>query len=417
VRAHAVAGSRPRPNRPGEGVGKLGRLWTCGFENQTTTAGGEWDNTNGSPAISTSVVRSGAASMRCNPSAAVSNLGHQILAADDPAARMLLRAYIRVDTAPSAVVGVMSWADNGTLTSGFIGLRLNTNRTLIGGGSAVTTGTASSALEIGRWHRVEMDYDDTADTLGCYLDGVLWTTVTAVDLSGGSFARFGLLQAVTADIYFDDCAVNNTSGSVQNGLPGPGKVIYLRPDSAGDANAWATAVGGTAGQANNFGRVNETTPDSTTTYNATTATGTTDTDDFNCGSPGQAGIGPQDKITCVQVGSQIGSSATTTASIVTRVKSQAGGTTTESASTPVNINGMSTYQVAAPKLPGITSYTDPQAGGAWTAGLLDTMQIGYRSNVSQSSTRRVSALWAIVDYIPFVPPMIGNPNLVRTFNW
>lgn len=380
----------------------MARQWTCGFESQTLTAGQEVEVVNGSPAISSAVKDAGAASMRCNPTAAVSGIAQTIYSAADPAAHILMRAYIRVDTAPSAVVGIMSWADNTTGTSSFIGLRMNTNRTLIGGGSSVTTGTASAALNIGQWYRVETDYNDSTDTLGCYLDGVLWTTVSAVDLAGGNIARFGLLQAVTADIYYDDCAVNDASGSAQTGLPGAGSVVHLRPNSAGDNNGFATAVGGSAGAANNFTRVNEVTPDDATSYNETTATGTTTTDDFGCVDSAAAGINGGDAVTLVQVGCRVGSNAVTTASLVTRIKSQASGTVLESASIPVNVNGWTTNTTTLPKTPKLTSYTDPQAGGVWTPALLDSMQIGYRSNVSQTTSRRVSALWATVEYVPTV---------------
>lgn len=378
----------------------MARLWTCGFENQTLTAGLEVDVVNGAPAISTTVKRSGVASMRCNPAAAVSNVAHTMYAAVDMAAHVFMRAYVRVDAAPAAIVGVMGWADNTGTAVGWVGLRLNPDLTMIGGFAADTTGVASPALQLGQWHRVELDFNDATDELGCYLDGALWATVTGVDLAGGNVARFGLLQAATADVYFDDCAVNDASGTAQTGLPGAGCVVHLRPNAAGDANGFATVVGGTAGATNNFTRVNETVPNDATSYNATIATGTTTTDDFNCASAASAGIGAADAVTLVQVGCRVGSVGTSTASIVTRVKSQAAGTVLESSSIQVNLNGWSTNYRIVPRTPRLTSYTSPQAGGPWTAALLDSMQIGYRSNVSQTSTRRVSALWALVEFVP-----------------
>jgi hypothetical protein len=159
-------------------------------------------------------------------------------------------------------------------------------------------------------------------------------------------------------------------------------------------------VGGTAGAANNFTRVNETIPNQATSYNQTTVTGTTTTDDFNLDSAATAGIGASDTVSLVAVGGRVGSSAATAASIVYRLKSQPAGTTSESVSVPVAVNGWTTHRVTMPQIYQLTSYADPQSGGAWTPGLLDTTQVGYRSNVSQTTQRRVSTLWALVEFVP-----------------
>jgi hypothetical protein len=371
----------------------VARLWTCGFENQSAT---EWQTTNGTPTISTSIKRTGGASLRCNPTAGVSGLAHTIFSSGQAAGRFFLRAYVRVDSYPSARTAIMGWADNTTGTTGFMCIKMNTDGTLIAGGSGATTGTATAALTIGSWYRVEMDYDDSANTINAYLNGVLWATVAAADLGGGSIFRVGVMQTATADLYFDDAAINDTTGSAQTGLPGAGNVVHLRPDSAGDNTGFATTVGGSS----NWQRVSEVTPDDATTYNATVATGTTTIDDFNCGTAAGAGLGASDTVKLVQVGGRIGSNAATAASLVYRIKSQAAGTVLESASVSVALNGWATHKAAAPFIHQLTSYVDPQAGGAWTIALLNAAQIGYRSNVSQTTARRVSALWALVETVP-----------------
>lgn len=382
----------------------MARLWTCGFELQSAT---EWQTTNGTPTISTTVKRSGTASLRCNPTAAVAGIAHTLHSTGQTAGRFFLRAYVRVAAYPSARTAIIGWADNTTGTTGFMCIKMNTDGTLIAGGSGATTGTASAALALDTWYRVELDYDDSANSINAYLNGVLWTTVTAVDLGGGNIARFGVMQTATADIYFDDLAVNDTTGSAQAGLPGPGNIYHLRPNAAGDNNGYATAVGGTAGAANNYTRVNETPPNDATSYNQSTATGTTATDDFNLDSSATAGIGAGERVTLVAVGGRIGSNAATAASLVYRIKSQTAGTVLESASVSVALNGWATHKAASPFPYQLTSYTDPQAGGAWTQALLDTAQIGYRSNVSQTTARRVSALWALAETVPVTTVALG----------
>lgn len=370
----------------------MARLWTCGFETQSAT---EWQTTNGAPTISTSVKRTGTASLRCNPTTGVAGIAHTIFSSGQAAGRFFLRAYVRPDSYPSARTAIMGWADNTTGVTGFMCIKMQTDGTLIAGGSGATTGTASAALALNAWARIELDYDDATNTILAYLNGVQWATASG-DLGGGNIVRYGVLQTATADLYFDDVAINDTSGSVQTGLPGAGNVVHLRPDSAGDNAGFATTVGGSS----NWQRVSEVTPDDATTYNATVATGTTTIDDHGLGSSAGAGLGSTDTVKLVQVGGRIGSNAATAASLVYRIKSQTAGTVLESASVSVALNGWATHKSASPFIHQLTSYVDPQAGGAWTTALLDTAQIGYRSNVSQTTARRVSALWALVETVP-----------------
>ncbi|MFJ6061602.1 hypothetical protein ACIQHU_01035 [Streptomyces tendae] len=195
----------------------MARLWTETFDAQSTAG---WDTTNGTPTFITASPRRGAASLRCAPATAVAtSIAKAAYLADQEAGHVFLRAYVRVNTAPSARTAIMAWADNTTGATGFMCIKMNTNRTLIAGGSAATTGTASAALTIGQWYRVEMEYDDTANSIKAYLDGTLWATV-AGDLGGGRYARFGIVQAASGSIDFDDVAVNDAAGATDNGLPG-----------------------------------------------------------------------------------------------------------------------------------------------------------------------------------------------------
>ncbi|MFK0124886.1 hypothetical protein ACIQSP_16415 [Streptomyces nigra] len=388
----------------------MARLWTCGFELQSATAGVEFSIVNGAPTISTTVHRAGAAALRSNPTAGTQYAEHQI----DPGTvkRTLHRFYLRIGSLPSADCNIYGIGQSGYFP-GLVRLTTTGALTLRDGFTSTNLGTPSAPLVTGRWYRVELDYTDTAGTAGSvtgafkgYLDGVLFADTLCSNINGWSRIRAGVQSAATADIYIDDIAVNDTTGSVQNGLPGPGSVVHLRPDSAGDAAGWATTVGGTA----NWQRVSETTPDDATTYNATTAAGTTAADDFNLGSSAAAGIGANDSITLVQVGGRIGSDAATAASLVYRIKGQSGGTVTESASVSVALTGWATHKAAAPYPYQLTAYTNPQTGTAWTPAALDTAQIGYRANVSQATTRRVSTLWALVEFQPLTTAALGTAS-------
>lgn len=375
----------------------MSRLWSCGFELQTVTSDREWDTTTGSPSINTSVVRSGAASLRCNPSSATAFIAHAMQAAD-AATRMYMRAYVRIATMPTADTMIISWTDGTPFGYGI--KLLTTGKLSISGTNGVLfTSPSTLTLTTGQWYRIELDMDDNNDIATAYVDGVQVLQLTGADVFGGHLARFGPQDSTSCDLYLDDLAVNDTSGSTQTALPGAGSIVHLNPNAAGDNNGFATAVGGTAGASNNFTRVSETTPDDATSYNQSTATGTTTIDDFNVTNASAAGIGASDTITLVQVGQRAGSNAATTASIVTRIKAAAAGTVAESASIPVNVNGWNTHANAIPKIYKLTAYVKPSST-AWTPGDLDTMQIGYRGNVSQSTQRRVTTLWALVEYVP-----------------
>ncbi|UDM00080.1 hypothetical protein [Streptomyces longhuiensis] len=382
----------------------MARLWTCGFELQSAAAGVEILSVTGAPTVSTTVHRLGTASLRINPSAATQYVEQQV--DTGVVKRSLHRLYLRITTLPSATVTVYAIGQSGYFPAQ---LRLTATGTLrlYDAFTGTDLGTASAALSVGQWYRIELDHTDAAGTAGSvtgafvgYLNGANFSGSTLVsNINGFSRIRTGFVTAATGEIHLDDLAVNDTTGTAQTGLPGPGNVVHLVPDSAGDANGWATAVGGTAGAANNWGRVSETPPNDGTSYNETSATGTTTIDDFNVSSPASAGLGVTDAIALVSVGGRIGSNATIAANLVYRLKSQAGGTVVESGSVSIAVNGWATHKSAMPYVPQLTAYTNPQTGAAWTRAALDNAQIGVRSNVNQASTRRVSALWALVEAI------------------
>lgn len=404
----------------------MARMWTTGFETQSATL--EFGVNSGSivtgttPTMSTTVKRRGTCAARFQPAAALSYIEHQITGGS--VIRTMHRLYIRVADFPDADTNIYAIGQAGFFPCS---LRLKTDGTLLLRDSNTGTDlTGSMALSLDTWYRVELDFTDAASGTSAfklYVDGALIADTLCSVINGFSRVRMGVSGvAVTMDYYMDDVAINDTTGSAQTGLPGPGAVVHMLPNAAGDNNLWATTVGGTAGAANNFTRVNERTPDDSTSYNQTTDTGTTTIDDFGLESAASAGIGSADLITCVQVGGRVSSDLTTAASIVYRIKSQAAGTVLESASVPVNNTGSagawSVHRGQSPRPYQLTSYTDPQDATAWTAAKLDGAQIGYRGDVSQTTVRRVSTLWALVDFVPiFALGVAAEENLATHLDY
>lgn len=216
----------------------MARMWTASMDSQVAAT--EWQGTiNSAPVFSTTTKVAGAASARFNPSAAGRQIYKSVYAADDAAAQVFLRAYVYVASAPSATTALMCWSDNiATSPSGFYGIKMTAARTLIITSSTGTTGTASSAIPLNTWTRIELAYNDTANTAIGYINGTTWATLTGADLGGGRYARFGIVNPATADVYLDEIAVNDASGATDNGLPGALATITRRA-KVWNGSSWA----------------------------------------------------------------------------------------------------------------------------------------------------------------------------------
>jgi hypothetical protein len=373
------------------------RLFTSGFELQTTTANKEWTSFTGAGTIGTTIKRSGAASYEANASNEYADIEFRA-ASTNP---LYVRFYLYIATVPNQIVDIFHYWDAVTNPIQEL-MRLDSTGHLQLWNGTQQLGNSSAALSTATWYRVEFSYYD-ADGGYCYafLNGKQFASGVCGNLNGGTDAYFGIIGTVTSgDLYFDDIAINDDQLPVYNSqtsLPGPGYVVHLQPNAAGDNNSWLKASGA-AGDANNYTLVDETTPDDATSYIKRTATGTK-IDDYKVTSSATAGIASTDTIRVIQVGARIGatSGTATNRAGIYRIKSQASGTVLSSGTTSFAVNGWDTDINAFPFVYQLTSYTDPQAGGAWTSSLINTMQIGVTNATSSTNEIRVSTLWAEVD--------------------
>src|SRR3990167_1415183 len=99
----------------------MARIWSTGFELQSVTSEVEWDTTTGSPTINTTTKRSGAAALRCNPTATTAYIKHSVRS--DSTVKIFARFYLRIAAAPSGLIPIFQWLDSG-LTSAH-SIRLN----------------------------------------------------------------------------------------------------------------------------------------------------------------------------------------------------------------------------------------------------------------------------------------------------
>jgi hypothetical protein len=389
----------------------MARLWTSGFELQSVAADVEITNTAGTaPTISTTTLRSGAAALRCNPTTATSGAFYQFVSADNTG-NFYLRAYINISSLPTSIVTSVtnansditimelqnasgSWCELTLDASGVVRVYQDgTTRSVVGTSSALSTNT---------WYMLELGYGSANSYVEAKIDGVsIGSTSSATGLGG--VTKFGLGVALTAgetasaNIFFDDVAINDATGGSQNTFAGSGKVIRLKPNATGDANTFSTQTGGTAGGANNFTRVNEVTPNDATSFNGSTTLNEHDL--FNVDA---SAIGATDTVNVVQVNGRFrDSTADATQTIKFEIEKAAAGTILQSSAIIPNTTTWVTNSVNAPHNPVLTTYTNPD-GAAWTQTTLDSMQIGYKLTVDGSGTRRidVTSVYATVDYTP-----------------
>lgn len=278
------------------------------------------------------------------------------------------------------------------------------------------------------WYRVEIEYDASqgagSDIVNLYIDGSLAIgsttrnlTQTVQDIRLGG--NLGAEANAAGEWYFDDVAGNDSSGSAQTGLPGAGSIVHIWPDGDGDADTLVTRSGaGTTPTGTDRGAnwqqlgaaFDKPTPNDATDFLLLTAN--TSEVLVACESSATAGIGASDSITLVHVGGRITGVTTSSGNWIARVMSQSAGTKLSSATvTLASATWHTNDDTSGTRQYKITSYTDPQAGGAWTPALIDTMQIGAATTDGNPDTL-VTALWALVEYVPEVVGT-GQPTMKR----
>jgi hypothetical protein len=216
------------------------RLAWCGAESGTVR--GDYDEIKvqtASPSVDATVARSGAYSYKST------GASQAMRAAWTPvdARWFYARVWYRFDGLPTGAIHIMQWYGNGNSTvlgpqvdvlpSGQISFQGPTSPTL----SAPVSPNTWFCVEFALRGRIGIGYD-----MIFRLDGITLATasksavLTVSNLPDA--VQFGYLSNLSSPmntLWFDDIAVNDDTGSVQNGFPGAdGKIIHLLPvaDSA-----------------------------------------------------------------------------------------------------------------------------------------------------------------------------------------
>ena len=389
----------------------MARLYQTGFELNSATSAVEWTTSVGGVNLSTTTVRSGTYSLRCNPTASTRYMQHAFQA--DTINTTFHRFYMNAAAFPGATIALWQYIDSGGTVAFSLKITSGGVIQMVNDISSATVLSSSSALSTGTWYRIEVkivDHATTSAQMELKIDGTTVASLTGLSgLAGGGRFRLGAVTGTSSpDFFFDDVAVNDSTGSYQNSYPGDGKIIHLRPNAAGDNAAW-TAYAGTGA---NYERVDEVTPDDATSAVQSRTTG--QIDDYNVDA---SGIGSGDTVNVVAIGHRVNRSTGVTSSTYNiRAKKTASGTVSESATLTASTTTWRTNDPASGNASpfALVTYLDPDSA-AWTQSTLDSMQIGMKI-VSGSGDRyvNVSAIWASVDYTPSTGPTINVSDTVTT---
>ncbi len=246
------------------------------------------------------------------------------------------------------------------------------------------------------------------------VDGVVFATSStrSFDTATDRLSFGGNLEGAanaTGEWYFDDIAVNDSTGSYQNSYPGEGSIIHLRSNSPGDNGQWTNT---------GFANVSEVTPDDGVTQISSKTTN--QIDDYNVDNfPVSIS-----SINVIQVGIRgQGGTNGTDSSFVVRLKANSQGTVAESSPmTPTSIwttNGSS--PLSPPWNYKLTSYVVPGGSIPWNTNDVFNAQIGVRCSNGNTDFSNVSTIWMLVDYVPSskirshnkLRPRIFAPGLAR----
>lgn len=397
------------------------RLWSSGCELQASgnmTDNLEWDTGGtdvGSTQIITATTRSGLSA--CGVVRASDGYGQfeQQFSAADSANSFYFRFYLYISATPdeNAAIACVGGTDACSGGTGEQMIVLNTDRTLrlINDASTGDVDTDTTVLSTGTWYRIEWNYDSGGAT-EVRVDGV--QVLQAGSHDGDSITHFmlgmcaGFTQqasncgpdgAATGTLYFEDVALNDTSGGSQTSWPGAGSIVHMQPNANGDNNG--CSLDSTTGD---YSDVAEVTPDDSSTH--CDLDNVSDIVDVNVESSSNAGIDSYDTVTLVQVGIRDRAETGAAESWTLRLKSASGGTVAGSVSVSHDDVTFRTNGDAAPRNYKLTSYTDPTTSVAWTptgTNSLDNMQIGIES-VDADPDIWVTTLWGLVEYVDGVEP-------------
>ena len=376
------------------------RLFTVGFE-ENNLLETMWQAADAGPAVQTSVVHSGTYALQINPTAAVMALRRSLV---DPVTigTLFTRVYLRFGSFPTASAErIITFTRQATSAVGARSLSIlyidvaGSDRLRLHNEVTDTTIDSTFNLAVNTWYRIEIR-QLLSDTVGEQELQIFTGDSTSADdtksITGEDTLEtdvgrllIGAVDSQTSNLFFDDIAINDDSGTFQNSFPGPGKIFLLKP--SGD-NSITWTKGGSSPAATNWEGVDDLpgTPDDGVTYNFRTVNRIEKLDLSNLG-----GEVPSDAdIILVDVYGRQGSNGTTGQRNITYELWDETDSQTTGPSVNCAING---WRIAD---------TDEHLvfdAASRSKANIDSFRVGYQRNHGGSNEDRITAQWVNVEWI------------------
>lgn len=348
------------------GSASAAMVFHSGFEGGSTF---EWSSATGTYSIQTGIKRTGAYAMRCNPSAGTGYVTSGITTG------RRVTFYLYIATAPNATIRIA-----GSTTTGQANIRLNSTRYLLLYDGNTSRGTSTTQLALSTWYRVSADLG-AGSAAWLAINGTKEVSGQTITTSPANF-NFGVMTSATADLYFDDCAIDSASSTTDLGDI---RVLTSVPDTAGSNSGFDYGTPATG--SNRYQNVDEI-PYSDTDYNAYQSNSGTGCDTYSIQDASTIGIGANDTINAVS----------------TWYRMDRGGGSGGTHQSTVMDNGTNyhTTRTLSTSYAWFNRYdaTMPNDGAAWTQARFNSFEIGANHSAAGSQNTNLSACYAMVAYTP-----------------
>lgn len=354
-------------------------VFASGFEHADATDAALWDSGSGTYYASAAVT--GNYGYRCQTASSATRRALKQFAATGSTSNWSCQVRFNIITAPSGNPRkIWNLQDNALpaidvcyyTTGGLHYIRL-----LDGGGSQIGS---DYQISLSTWYQSEITYVYSTRAVAFYLDGTSRITGNAsATYDNLSHLCVGWETNDTADIYFDDVVLTNTSALPSTGTNGGLKVQYSWAAADGNLDSGETA--GTRGGTDSgtiYGQVDETTVPNDATDYAILDASTEAAPVTLYGITSVPIIPVGDKILAVAVSSRVRRGSTGTRNYRRKIRGSSGTwSTLDGSDVGCSSNTWYTNGANAPRLQAVSA-TDPDTSAEWTRTNLASAEISTR---------------------------------------
>lgn len=379
------------------------------FETNSTAANVNGFDTSTNVVIGTTHVQTGSRAMQITSLASGTSRGVNKKWQAATGSDNYLKVGFYIVTLPSADNTIMNFSASTSLGASVrSSITLSSTGTLkLVNSTPAQVGSASAVINDSAYHTIELRMNTIpasgSRVLEAKLDGSVFATSSVQTLGGtaSSYSLGGNLASeaqTTGEWWFDNVVLTDATGSFMTSYPGAALVARTPVNGAGDANGFLVQVGGTVGSANNYTRVNETTPDDATSYNASAVLNAEDLFTINT-----SGVPTTATINAVVVGERCAdiTAADATTGIKLEIMKASGGTKAQSPNIVPNSTSWNTNGSSSPRNYQLILYQDPDNIN-WNPATW-TPQIGYTIDATAVRAVGVTNVWSEVVYVPAAP--------------